>query len=277
MIPNVETPTDPNTTVGDRWVEGLFRMPTESELPSSDGIPVETPRHCDAASLLLDSVRYFARDREDWWCAADIFLYFNLDMLKNRDFRGPDFFFVKGVPKRERDSYVVWEENGHYPNVVVEIASPTTVEKDYGIKKHIYETVFQTPEYFIVDLEMQTIDGWKLVFGEYRAIAPVDGKLRCEQLGLDLGFYRHSILHSTIGEAEIALPRFFYYDGRLAPTLAEVERQKADAASRRADAERQKADAALQRADAAEAANAELLRELAALKARFARPNSETP
>ncbi len=67
-----------------RWVEGLRRLPTEDELPSSDGVPVETPLHRDSATLLLDSIRHYSRDRADWWCAADIFLYFNLPTRRNR-------------------------------------------------------------------------------------------------------------------------------------------------------------------------------------------------
>ena len=219
MSTTADLPYATGAEIGGRWVEGLRRLPTENELPYSDGIPVETLWHRDAATLLLETVRYHARDRSDWWCAADIFLYFNLDMLKTKDFRGPDFFFVKGVPKRGRKSYVVWEEGGHFPNVIVEIVSPSTRHIDFGEKKAIYESVFQTPEYFIVDLDTEELFGWRLKDGTYREIEPVDGKYRCEQLGLDLGFY------ADPGSPRLppdTYPRFFHPDGRLVPTPDET-------------------------------------------------------
>jgi Uma2 family endonuclease len=227
-----------------RWVTGLRRLPTEAELPSSDGVPVETPWHRDSATLLLDSIRHYGRDRADWWCAADIFLYFNLDMVKNKDFRGPDFFVVKGVPKRERKSYVVWEEGGHFPNVIVELVSDSTRSKDFGEKKAIYEKVFQTPEYYIVELDGASIQGWRLEGGKYKAIKGVGGKLRCEQLGLDIGLDSDTIHHDCLLVQPAIFPRFYYPDGRLLPTPYE----------------------------AALLTNAALLEEIAALKAKLAPP-----
>ncbi len=220
----------------------------------------------------------------DWWCGADMFLYFNFDMVKNKDLRGPDFFFVKGVPKRDRKSYVVWEEGGHFPNFIVEIVSESTEDKDYGEKKSLYERVFQTPEYFIVDLEREAVVGWRLTAGKYRKIAPVGGKLRCEQLGLELGFCADSILHGSPLEERRQFPRLFYYDGRLAATLAEAERDKAEDERRKAEAsatvaedERRKAEVSEKRARDAEASNSELRKELAALKAELSRNPTEVP
>ena len=297
-----ELPYATGSEIEGRWVEGLRRLPTEDELPDSDGIPVETAWHRDVATLLLDSVRYHSRDRRDWWCAADMFLYFNLEMVKNKDFRGPDFFFVKGVEKRDRKSYVVWEEGGHFPNVIVEIVSDSTRHKDYGEKKAVYERVFQTPEYFIVEPDRETIVGWRLEGGEYKEIVPVDGKFRCEQLGLDFGYGAETIEHMSLLEQPDTFPRFFFSDGRLAPTpyeaqiaKTEAERRKTEAERQRAEAERQKAEAERQRAEAerriakaerqkaedatlqlaeSSARNAELLRELDALKAKLSPPPS---
>ncbi len=277
MSTTADLPYATGSEIEGLWVEGLRRLPTEDELPCSDGIPVETAWHRDAATLLLDAVRYYSRDRMDWWCGADMFLYFNFDMVKNKDFRGPDFFFVKGVPKRDRKSYVVWEEGGQFPNVIVEIVSESTEDNDYGEKKSLYERVFQTPEYFIVDLDREAVVGWRLTAGKYREIVPVGGKLRCEQLGLELGFYADTILHGSPREELRGFPRFFYYDGRLAPALAEAERQKAEVERQKAEVERQKAEASEKRASEVEALNSELRKELAALKAELSRTLPEAP
>ncbi len=262
-----------------RWIEGLRRAPTEDDLPCSDDIPVETPWHRDSATLLLDSIRHYGRDRADWWCAADIFLYFNLDMVKNKDFRGPDFFFVKGVPKRQRKSYVVWEEGGHFPNVIVELVSDSTRCKNFGEKKAIYEKVFQTPEYFIVELDGASLQGWRLEGGKYKAIKPIGGKLRCEQLGLDIGLDPDTIPHDCLLVQPAIFPRFYYPDGRVLPTYYEAALLTNAVEVARTEAERLKGELATQRAEAAtklvsEAStlNAALMEEIAALKAKLAPP-----
>ena len=43
----------------------------------------------------------------------------------------------------------MWEENGRYPDVIVELMSSSTAEVDTGIKKDIYEQIFKTPDYFV--------------------------------------------------------------------------------------------------------------------------------
>jgi len=267
-----DLPYDTGAEIGGRWIQGLRRLPTEDELPDEDGEPMESTWHRVVASILMDSAQHYFQHRNDWWCAANMFLYFNLDMLKNKDFRGPDFFFVKGVAKRSRKSYVVWDEGGHYPNVIIEIASDSTRSNDYGVKKDIYERVFQTPEYFIVEPDRETIRGWRLESGHYREIPAVSGRFRCEQLGLDFGWWE-----GDYHTADDRYPRFFHSDGRLAPTFheaerlkAETERQKAEAERQNAKAERQKAELSAKKASEAEALNSELLAELAALKAKLA-------
>ena len=66
---------------------------------------------------------------------------------KKLAFRGPDFFVALGArPKPRRNSWVVENEGGKYPDVIVEILSKRTQAADRGEKKAIYEKVFRTPE-----------------------------------------------------------------------------------------------------------------------------------
>ena len=62
-----------------------------------------------------------------------MFVYFRPRQEFTHDFRGPDFFAVQGVAKRERKSWVVWEE-GKGPDVVIELLSDSTAEKDKNEK-----------------------------------------------------------------------------------------------------------------------------------------------
>ena len=80
-----------------------------------------------------------------------MFIYFSSTQAR-QDFRGPDFFTVlDGDGDRPRKGWMVWEEGGRYPDVIVELLSPSTAEMDKGAKKQIYERVFRTPDYFVFD------------------------------------------------------------------------------------------------------------------------------
>ena len=52
---------------------------------------------------------------------ANMFLYFSQTQAKKNDFRGPDVFVVMDTTRRERKSWVVWEEDGRVPDVVIEL------------------------------------------------------------------------------------------------------------------------------------------------------------
>jgi len=58
------------------------------------------------------------------------------------------FFVVQHwIPHRQ--GWVVWEENGRYPDVIVELMSPTTAEIDTGAKKELYEQVLERDYCFL--------------------------------------------------------------------------------------------------------------------------------
>ena len=61
----------------------------------------------------------------------------------------PDVFVIFGVPKRQRLSYVVWEE-GKAPDFVLEILSASTWRRDTVDKKAIYATM-GVREYWLLD------------------------------------------------------------------------------------------------------------------------------
>jgi Uma2 family endonuclease len=87
---------------------GVIWPPTEDELPYDDGMPMETQRHALQLQLLIDPLRLHWTERQDVYVGGNMFVYFSLEQMRRQDFRGPDFFVVLGVPKRERKSWVVW-------------------------------------------------------------------------------------------------------------------------------------------------------------------------
>ena len=71
--------------------------------------------------LLVTSLEWHWRDRNNYFIGANLSIYFSRQQLKNRDFRGPDFFLVNGVSRHPRNSWVVWEEDGQYVDHILSI------------------------------------------------------------------------------------------------------------------------------------------------------------
>jgi Uma2 family endonuclease len=229
------------------------------DLPSEDGEPLESDWHRAQINLLIDSLRYHWRDRSDFYAGGNMFIYFSLERARRRDYRGPDFFVALGVDgSYPRKSWIVWEEDGHYPNVIVELLSPTTADEDLTTKKTLYERVFRTGDYVCYEPDGQALQGWQLTRQGYVSNQPnEDGWLWLSELGLWLGRWEGSYL-----EVEATWLRFFTSDGNLVLLPAEDARQQAIMEHERAEAERERANDADQRAHHAEA-------ELARLRARL--------
>lgn len=225
-----------------------------TNLPEEDGVPLESDWHRLEMNLLIELVGLHFKGREDYFAGGNMFIYFDARQARGRNFRGPDFFFVWDVPLNPpRKYWAIWDEGGKYPDVIIELTSPTTADEDYGIKKTTYERVFQTKEYIIYDPIERDLQGWRLNGdGRYRKIQPdEEGRIWLKKLGLWLGLWQGKFQ----GKKEEYL-RFFDKDGNLIPSAEEI-----------AEAEKQRADAEKQRADAAEA-------ELASLKSQRKKPAS---
>jgi Uma2 family endonuclease len=246
--------------------EAVFPFP-RVKLIESDGEPLESDWHVRAIQLLIDVVSYHLRGRDDFYCGGNMFIYYSEKQARNRDYRGPDFFFVQGVPRLPmRPYWAVWDEEGRYPDVIIELLSATTAKVDRTTKKDIYEKTFHTHEYYCYDPDAQRLEGWRLINHRYEPIAPNDqGWLWCEELGLWLGPWE-----GKFQDNPATWLRFYDAAGKLGPTFAEGAQDEAEAERQRAEAERQRAEAERQRAEAAEA-------ELAQLRAALAEKEQAGP
>jgi len=236
------------------------------DLLDDDSEVLETIWHRYAMNLLIDCVMQHLHDRTDYFVGGNMFIYYNEQQARNRDYRGPDFFFVWGRPlDQKRRWYATWEEEGHFPNVIIELMSPTTRRIDLGPKKSLYQNTFKTEDYFCYDPLKQKLFGWTLTSAGYVQLEPNEsGWLWCEQLQLWLGKAR-----SIIGAQDDIFLRFFTSDGKLVGSRAEVALDERDAARQELEAARDEVERAQtdaererQRAELAEA-------ELALLKAEF--------
>ncbi|BBH42246.1 MAG: Uma2 family endonuclease [Microcystis sp. M048S1] len=181
----------------------------------SEEPPLESYAHLQQILILLQCLEWLWQERNDYFAAANLTIYYSPNQKKSEYFRGPDFFVVLGTERRlDRKSWVVWGEGGKYPDVIVEILSPSTAKIDRGEKKQIYQDIFRTPDYFWFDPETLELQGFRLMEGQYQAIEPTDrGWLWSDLLGLFLGIYQQQL-------------RYFNREGELIPTPAEVAKQE---------------------------------------------------
>ncbi|NET39702.1 MAG: Uma2 family endonuclease [Cyanothece sp. SIO1E1] len=223
----------------------LTAQELESQMPDatqllSDEPEMESSLHYQQLALLVACLERLWSDRTDFFIGANLTIYFSRQQLKNRDFRGPDFFLVKDTVKHPRNSWVVWEENGQYPNLIIELLSTSTAEIDRGLKKTLYSQRFGTHEYFWFSPDTLEFEGFRLEGKSYAAIPPTDQGWRwSEELKLYIGIHNDQL-------------RYFNPTGQLIPTpdeAANLASQRAEQASQRAEQASQQAELEKQRAD----------------------------
>jgi Uma2 family endonuclease len=182
------------------------QMPDATRL-LSDEPEMESSLHYMQLLLLVTSLEWLWRDVNDFFIGANLTIYFSRQQLRNRDFRGPDFFLVKNTEKRPRTSWVVWEEDGRYPDLIIELLSESTANIDRNLKKSLYETRFHTPEYFWFSPESLEFVGFELVGNQYQEITPnAQGWRWSGVLGLYLGIYDGKLRYFTPEEVLVPTP-----------------------------------------------------------------------
>ncbi len=158
------------------------------EYPYSDGQPMaESDVHRKEMINLIAALDRRYREEPDIYVAGNMFLYYRKG--DPRSVVAPDVFLVRGVPKRERKSYKLWEE-GRAPSLVIEVTSDSTSDEDVGKKKACYE-MLGVEEYILHDPEgdylKPRLQGFRLSRGRYEPIPRrMDGSLDSRVTGLTL-------------------------------------------------------------------------------------------
>jgi Uma2 family endonuclease len=194
---------------------------------------MESSLHYLQLALLVSCLEWLWQGREDFFIGANLTVYFSRNQLKREDVRGPDLFLVKGVDNHPRKSWVVWEEDGKYPDLVIELLSESTATSDRTVKKQLYQDRWRTPEYFWFSPDTLEFAGWRLVGHEYEAIEETpQGRRWSQELELYLGVLAGQL-------------RYFRSTGELVPTpleAAQQERQLAEQERQLAEQERQRSE-----------------------------------
>ncbi len=167
------------------------RSPATREVnyPTSDGKPMaETDLHRQVMMDTIETLEDFFVADPDVYVSGNILLYY--EEGSPRKHVAPDVLVVLGIPKRPpRNYYLLWKE-GKRPEMIVEITSKSTRRQDQNRKWKLYRDLLKVPEYFQFDPTEDYLDpslqGFRLVNAAYEPIAPIDGRLPSNVLGLHL-------------------------------------------------------------------------------------------
>jgi len=211
----------------------------EIEYPTSDGRPMaESDVHRNDMVGLIEALKVHFKGDPQVYVSGNLLMYY-VPGDKHRHV-SPDVFVVRGIEKRQRDNYLVWEE-GKGPDLTIELTSPSTREEDLETKFTLYRDTLQVREYFLFDPRSEYLDpplqGYRLSRGRYVPIRPVEGRLPSKVIDLHLERDGSQLrLYDPIRKRWLATPQ----------ENAEG-RQKAETAERKANAARRRAEAAQQR------------------------------
>ena len=174
------------------------QMPDATQL-YSDEPEMESSLHYMQLLLLVTCLEWAWRERDDFFVGANLTIYFSRQQLKKHDFRGPDLFLVKNTTRLPRKSWVVWEEDGRYPDLIIELLSDSTADNDRNLKRDLYAERFHTPEYFYFSPDTLEFAGFRLNINKYEPITPnTEGWLWSEVLGFFLGIYEGQLRYFSI-------------------------------------------------------------------------------
>ena len=166
------------------------REPEDVEYPEGNWI-AQSVWHGDAVSQATVALKHHFRKRENVLVAMELVVYY--ERGNDKVCLQPDVQVVFGVQRGNRSSYKVWEE-GKAADFVLEVASPSTADKDARHKAQEYARI-GVREYWRLDptgsLLAPPLEGWEANGGSYHPVQPVargarGGWLRSRVLGLEL-------------------------------------------------------------------------------------------
>ncbi len=162
--------------------------------PSSDGEPMaESELQWVPLTDTVITLKSWFAQRSDVYVAGDMLVYYRMN--DNRTRVAPDVYVVFGAAgNHPRHSWLVWRE-GKAPDFVMEIASPSTWERDAAEKREIYARM-GVREYWRFDPTGECFTpeliGETLVESGYRELAlerDGEGRLGGRSAVLGLGIY----------------------------------------------------------------------------------------
>jgi Uma2 family endonuclease len=218
----------------------------EIDYPESDGQPMaETDIHRNVTVYFIEALKDYYRNEPDVYVSGNLLVYFSQG--DPSAVVAPDCFVVKGVSKKDRRTYRLWEEKKSL-DLVIEFTSKKTKFHDLTTKKLIYQDALKVDEYILYDplgdYLKSPLQGLRLVSGAYKPIELKDGRLYSKVLNLALGIeegvlrvFNRSTGETLLTPAESAQNR----------RKAEIKAQRAVKMARLEKEKREKAEKELQK------------------------------
>ncbi len=173
-------------------------LPSGTELPDSDDIPVDNEEQNLLPNILLFILNTLWAERKDWFFGVDMGIY-HPTALNPRVPIVPDAFLSLGVERykdgKPRRSYVVWEENDIPPTLALEMVS-WSPGREYDEKREIYRKlgvlyyVVYNPNHWQRDRH-QAFEVYKLIEGSYQL--QIGEPFWMPEVGLGLGRYEGKV------------------------------------------------------------------------------------
>jgi Uma2 family endonuclease len=220
-------------------------LPTTSELPCSDDIPVDNEDQNLLPNILLFLLQSIWQERMDWYFGVDMAIYHTTGVSPQVPVV-PDAFLSLDVERKKggksRRSYATWEENDRMPIFVLEIVSHSP-GGEYDRKLEIYQNLgvlyylVYNPEYWRRDRQ-QPFEVYKLVQGVYQL--QIGEPFWLEEIGLGIGRVRgvfHGIEQEQLAWFDRNRMRYLT-DGE----RANLEAERAEMEAKRADGEAERAE-----------------------------------
>ncbi len=220
--------------------DAKLRLPTAHELPDSDDTPVDNELQIPVAGVLRAILTLLWAQRQDWFFGINMGIY--ADTETPRTAIVPDGFLCVGVPRfrpeygsRGRPSYVLWDEEGIVPYLVLEVVSET-YGGEYDTKLEKYQSL-EIPYYVVYDPEgfqkrHERLEVYSLVEGRYELVTGEPVWL--SEIGLGIG--------RSLGTVDGWSREWLYWfseDGTRYPVPEEYQSYRADLAEEREEIERQ--------------------------------------
>ena len=145
----------------------------------------QTDLHFRIINFIFNLLHYFFRDT-DTYVNHDIMLYYEKN--NKRKYISPDIMIVKNPKhgKGERRTYLLWNES--VPNVIFEVVSVNTKDKDYNRNVNLFKKEIPLNEYIIIDVVSDDIP--KITLYRYRngiiIHHNVSQKVYSEELDMDI-------------------------------------------------------------------------------------------
>ena len=215
------------------------------DYPSSDGQPMaETDFQRKPLTYAVDALGVYFQDREDVYVSGNLFIYY--EEGNPQAVVAPDVFVVVGAVKRDRSSYLLWQEPKG-PDFVIEITSRSTRSADQGPKRGTYaflgvEEYWQydpTGDYLVPALQGFRLEGDHYVQMAATALSESDVSLHSRVLGLELRLEQGQFRFYDPGTQQ---PLFSLQEAEQARLAAEQAQLAAEQAQLAAEQARQQSE-----------------------------------